>query len=236
MIQQINLDQSCLGTMALRGLSDRASTGQILNQTFDGNGFPSNWQQFLPGQVVQTSKTYLTITDSTGNNAGILSTLSNVPFSPGKVKTTIEAQINSISVTPQHLGNAVVGLLGPNGTPLPGNLAAGIDGRGNVFIVEYDPAQKLQQPNVVPVGVLSNYTGNSPVTLTITIYPDGIQITAETTKGTTNFQKFYFAQNLDNFSMQTAFPNGAVPALVAASQPKEKGGAATFESITVTTT
>src|SRR6516165_12396026 len=168
MIQQINLDQSCLGTMAVRDLSDRGSTGQILNQTFNSNGFPSNWQQFLPGQVVQTSKTYLTITDSTGNNAGILSTLSNVPFSPGKVMTTITAQISSISVT--KLGNAIVGLLGPNGTPLPGNLAAGIDGMGNVFIVEYDPAQKLQQPNVVPVGVLSNYTGNSPVTLTITIY------------------------------------------------------------------
>jgi hypothetical protein len=233
MIQQINLDQISLGTMALRGLSDRASTGQIVNQTFDGNGFPSNWQQFLEGQVVQTPKTYLTITDSTGNNAGILSTLSNVPFSPGKVMTTITAQISSISVT--QLGNAIVGLLGLNGTAQPGNLAAGIDGAGNVFIVEYDPAQKLQQPNVVPVGTLKDYTGNSSVTLTITIYPDGIQITAGTTNETTNFQKFYFAKNLNNFSMKTAFPNGAVPALVAASQPKEKGGSANFESITVTT-
>ena len=234
MLQQINLDQIRLGTMALRGLSDRAPTGQILNQTFDGNGFPSNWQQFLEGQVAQSPKTYLTITDSTGKNAGILSTLSNVPFSPGKVMTTITAQISSISVT--QLGNAIVGLLGPNGTAHPGNLAAGIDGAGSVFIVEYDPAQKLQQPNVVLVGTLKDYTGNSSVTLTITIYPDGIQITAGTTKETTNFQKFYFAKNLNNFSMKTAFPNGAVPALVAASQPKEKGGSASFESITVTTT
>jgi hypothetical protein len=54
--------------------------------------------------------------------------------------------------------------------------------------------------------------------------------------GTTTFKEFYFAQNLDNFSMRTAFPNGAVPALVAASQPTQKGGSATFESITVTTT
>ena len=31
------------------------------------------------------------------------------------------------------------------------------------------------------------------------------------------------------------FPNGAIPALVAASQPNEKGGAASFQSISVST-
>ena len=116
------------------------------------------------------------------------------------------------------MGNAIVGLLGPNGTSQPGNLAAGIDGMGNVFIAEYDPAQKLQQPNVVPVGVLNDYTGNSPVTLTINIYPNGIVITA----GTTTFKEFHFAQNLNNFSMQTAFPNGAVPASLLRVSPRRR--------------
>jgi hypothetical protein len=124
----------------------------ILNQTFNGNGFPSNWQQFLLASVVQTPTTYLTITDSAGNNAGILSTLTTVPFDAQKVVTTIKAQISSVSVSPQ-VGNAVIGLLGLNGTPQPGNLAAGIDAQGNVFIVEYDLAQKIKQPNIVLVGV-----------------------------------------------------------------------------------
>jgi hypothetical protein len=220
-------------TLAWRGLSRRAFTSTILNQTFSGSGFPSNWQQFLPGTVVQTPTSFLTITDSTGNHAGILSTLKTVPFKPLGV-TTITAQISGISVSP-HLGNAIFGLLGPNGTAMPGNLAAGIDGQGNVFIVEYDPAQKIAQPNVVRVGVIQGYAGSSPVTLNFTINSGGVQISAVTSAGTTKFREFTFAKDLHNFSMKTAFPNGAIPALVAASQPKDKGGSANFESISVST-
>src|SRR5262249_54578096 len=69
-------------TVTRLGLSRRASPVTILEQTFGGTGFPSNWQQFLPGTVVQTPKSFLTITDSTGNHAGILSTLKTVPFKP----------------------------------------------------------------------------------------------------------------------------------------------------------
>jgi hypothetical protein len=209
--------------------SRRAATGTILNQTFDGTGFPNSWQQFLPGTVVQTPSTHLTITDTTGKSAGIASTAKTVPFNLGGVTTTIKAQISSLSVSPQ-VGNAIVGLIGPNGTTQPGTLAAGIDSQGNVFIIEYEPAQKIQQPNIVPVGLDTGYKGG-PVTMTLTINSTGVQITA----GGIKFREFSFSKDLNNFSMKTAFPNGAVPALVAASQPNEKGGAASFQSISVIT-
>jgi hypothetical protein len=214
-----------------RGLSSPAATAPILNQTFNGTASPpTNWQQ-LPtgGSVVQSPKTFLTMTDATGNQVGILSTLKTVPFNPQKVTTTMTAQISGVSGKP-HVGNAILGLLGPNATQLPGNLAAGIDSLGNVFIVEYDPAQKIKQPNVVPVGTVK-YDGTSAVTMTLTISSSGVQITV----GTTKFREFTFSKDLGNFSMATAFPKGAIPALVAASQPDDKGGAASFESISVST-
>jgi len=218
-------------TLIRRGLSNPGSTGPILSQTFNGTGFPANWEQ-LPtgGTVVQNPQTHLTMTDSTGNQAGILSTLSIVPFNPQGVTTTIKAQISSVSVSPQ-VGNAIVGLIGPNGTPQPGTLAAGIDSQGNVFIIEYDPAQKIAQPNIVPVGVDKAFNGQSPVTMTLTISSTGVQITA----GAIKFREFSFSKDLNNFSLKTAFPNGAVPALVAASQQGQKGGVASFESISVST-
>jgi hypothetical protein len=67
--------------------------------------------------------------------------------------------------------------------------------------------------------------------MTFAINSGGVQITT----GTTKFREYCFSNDLNNFSMKIAFPNGAVPALVAASQPKEKGGAASFESINVNT-
>jgi hypothetical protein len=211
-----------------RGLGRRAAPGTILNQTFSGTvSPPANWTVFLPGTVVQTPTTFLTMTDTSGQGAGILSTLSNVPFKLQGM-TTIKAQISSIGVKP--VGNAIFGLLGPNGKPQPGELAAGIDGTGVVFIVEYDPAQKIKQPAIVPVGMLTGYTGHSPVTMTVKIDSGGVTITA----GTTTFRKFTFAKDLNNFSLKTAFPNGAIPALVAASQQGQTGGTASFESITVT--
>jgi hypothetical protein len=218
-------------TLTRRRLSGPAATGPILNQTFNGNGFPNGWQTFLPGMVAQSPKTFLTITDSTGMSAGIAAKASKtVPFNPIGVTTTMTAQISSVSASPQ-LGNAVFGLLGSNGTALLGELAAGIDAQGNVFVVVYDPAQNISQPTVVPVGVDKGYTGG-PVTMTMSINSTGVQITA----GTTKFQ-LSFSKDLDNFSLKTAFPipYGAVPALVAASQPKQKGGAASFESISVKT-
>lgn len=216
-------------TLARRRLSSRASTSQILNQTFNGNGFPSGWQKFLPGNVVESPQTFLTITDSTGLSAGIAANATKtVPFNPVGVTTTITAQINSVSPSPQ-LGNAIFGLLGPNGPAHPAELAAGIDAQGDVFIVEYGPNQKIKE-TIVPVGVDTGYTGG-PVTMICTIKPTGVQITA----GSTTFREFSFSKDLNNFSMKTAFRNGAIPALVAASQPSQQGGAASFESISVST-
>jgi hypothetical protein len=221
-------------TLTRRSLSGHAATGPILNQTFNVNGkVPSGWTQFLPGNVVESSKTFLTITDSTGMSAGIMANVTKtVPFNPVGVVTKMTAQISSISASP--LGNAVFGLLGFNGSALAGELAAGIDAQGNVFMVVYDPAQKISQQTIVPVGTLTGYTGG-PVTMTFNINATGVQITAMTPKGTTNFGPFSFSKDLDNFSLKTAFPSGAIPALVAASQPTKEGGSATFESISVLT-
>jgi hypothetical protein len=217
--------------LARLGLSSPAATGPILSQTFNVNGkVPTGWTQFLPGDVVESSKTFLTITDSSGNSAGIAANpTKTVPFNPVGVVTKMTAVISSISAAP--LGNAIIGLLGQNGSALAGELAAGIDAAGNVFIVVYDPASKISQQTIVPVGVLKGYTGGM-VTMTMSINATGVQITA----GSTQFRVFSFSKDLDNFSLKTAFPSGAVPALVAASQePTKPGGAASFESIGVST-
>jgi hypothetical protein len=222
-------------TIARRGLSGPAATGAILNQTFNGNGFPSGWQQFLPGVVGESPKTFLTITDSTGRHAGIASNpTKTVPFNPMGVVTTMTANISNVSTSPQ-LGNAIVGLLGLNGTGLAGELAAGIDGEGNVFVVEYDSTQD-KQPNVVLLGTDKGYNGLTPVNITFTINTVTPKLPYfQVTAGAFNSGKVDFANALGKFSMNTAFPNGAVPALVAASQQGQSGGAASFESISVST-
>jgi hypothetical protein len=217
-------------TDARRVHSRRAATGTIISQTFnDTKSPPQGWVQFTQyGTVAQSPKTFLTITDTSGSSAGIMSTAKTVPFNPVGVMTKMTAQISQISSSP--LGNAVFGLLGLNGTALVGELAAGIDAQGNVFAVVYDPAQKISQPTIVPVGVDKGYTGGA-VTMTFSINSTGVQITA----GSTTFPMLSFSKDLDNFSLNTAFPKGAIPALVAASQPKQKGGAASFQSINVST-
>jgi hypothetical protein len=136
------------------------------------------------------------------------------------------AVISKISSSP--LGNAVFGLLGLNGTTPVGELAAGIDAQGNVFAVVYDLAQNISQ-TIVPVKPPISYTGGS-ITMTFSINSTGVQITA----GKKTFM-LSFSKDLDNFSLNTAFPNGAIPALVAASQPTKEGGAASFQSISVST-
>ena len=180
--------------------------------------------------VAESPHTFLTITDSTGMSAGIAANATKtVPFTPLGVVTTMTAQISSVSSTPQ-LGNAVFGLLGKEGPALAGELAAGIDAQGTVFVVVYDPAQKITQQTIVPVGMDSGYTGG-PVKMIFTINSTGVQIQA----GSTIFPELSFSQDLDKFTLQTAFPEKAIPALVAASQQGQKGGVASFESISVST-
>ena len=222
-------------TDARRLRSRRAATGTIVDDTFDvtvKGGVPTNWAQFAgnPGDVVETAKNHLTITDSSGNTAGIMSTAKTVPFAPEGVTTKLTATISSVSVTPQ-VGNAIFGLLGLKGTTETGDLAAGIDSLGNVFVVEYDPAANITQPTVVLLGKDTGYKGG-PVTMTLTIGSTGVQVSA----GSNNFSAT-FTKDLNKFSLNTAFPSpkDAFPALVGASQQTKAGGVASFQSITVTT-
>jgi hypothetical protein len=140
------------------------------------------------------------------------------------VVTTIVAQVNGVNPD----GNAVFGLIGLSATgSLTGNLGAGIDAKGNVFIVEQSP--NIAQ-TIVPVGMDKGYTGGS-ILMKFVVDAQGVRVTAPGfDSGEVSFSK-----DLNNLSMNTAFPNGAVPALVAASQPNEKGGTASFQSISVIT-
>ena len=214
-------------TLTRRGLSSPAATGQILIENFNGTGrVPTNWNQFAgqPGDVVEKPHN-LTITDSTGNSAGIVSTAKTVPFNPVGAKTTNVAQINSLNAS----GNAIFGLIGLNAQDSPaGYLAAGIDAHGNVFIVSsVAPTLKLTSKLI---GVVKGYSGKS-ITLTFTVKSMGVEVDGGGFKsGLIPFK------DLSNFSLAAAFPNGnARPALGAASQPGQTGGAASFESINVST-
>jgi hypothetical protein len=214
-------------TLNWRGLSRSASTGPILVDHFNGKGgIPTNWKQFAgqPGDVVEKLHN-LTITDSTGNSAGIASTAKTVPFNPVGVKTTIVAQINSVNAN----GNAIFGLIGLNARDSSaGYLAAGIDAHGNVFIV----ASIAPTLNLTPklIGVVKSYSGQS-ITLTFTINAMGVEVDGG------GFQSGLIPfKDFSNFSLAAAFPNGnARPALGAASQPNQKGGSASFGSIKVST-
>jgi hypothetical protein len=203
--------------------------GPILSQKFNGTGFPSGWTQFLAGTVTQSPKTFLTMTDTSSNYTGVgisANQSKTVPFTPVGVKTTITAVINGISPPPK-LGNAIVGLLSPSGA----ELAAGIDGQGDVFVVAFDPNQQIPQ-TVVSAGTDTSYKGGL-VTLTCSINATGVTVAAGSLKQTlVPFSK------LDNFSLTTAFAGGAIPALVVAGQPGPgllPGGAASFEAIAVAT-
>ena len=152
--------------------SSRMATGQILFEKFHGTGgVPTHWKQFegQPGDVVE-KRHNLTITDSTGNSAGIASTAKTVPFNPVGVKTTIVAQINSLHSN----GNAIFGLIGLNAQDAPaGYLAAGIDSNGNVFIV----SSLAPTPELTPklIGVAKGYSGKA-ITLTFTINSMGVEV------------------------------------------------------------
>ena len=206
----------------------RGITRQIVSDHFTGKGgIPANWNQFAgqPGDVVEKLHN-LTITDSTGMSAGITSIVTKtVPFNPVGVKTSIVARINSVNSN----GNAFFGLIGMNKEDSPaGYLAAGIDAHGNVFIV----ASIAPTLNLTPklIGVVKGYSGQS-ITLTFTINSRGVEVHGR------GFQSGLIPFNdLSNFSPAAAFPSGnARPALGAASQPGQHGGAASFESISVST-
>jgi hypothetical protein len=226
MLQQIRLDRTRLGTLALGSLSSPALGGQILNDDFNGTGgVPMNWIQILgPSGAVVEKPRNLTITDSTGSTAGIASSLPSSVFNPQGVVTTNQAQINSVNAN----GNAVCGLIGLNQSGSPtGYLAAGIDAHGTVVIVVQDQSIKL---TIVPIGVIKGYAGGS-ILLNFIVNSMGVEVTAPGF----NSGEILFSKDLNGFSLAAAFSNGAIPALVAASQPNEKGGLASFASINVVT-
>jgi hypothetical protein len=226
MLQQMSRVQSGLDIQALGGLSSQASSGQILFDDFNGTGgVPKNWVQIpgAPGDVEEKPHD-LTITDSTGKSTGIVSTLSTSVFNPQGVVTTIQAQINSVNPD----GNAIFGLLGLSASgSQTGYLAAGIDAQGNIFIVVQDPSIP---PTIVPIGVDTSYKGGS-ILMNFIINSTGVEVTAPGF----NSGEVLFSKDLNNFSLKAAFSNGAIPALVGASQPNEKGGSASFGSIGVST-
>jgi hypothetical protein len=214
-------------TLSRRALSRPASTGRILVDDFNGKGgIPTNWKQFAgqPGDVVEKLHK-LTITDSTGNSAGIAATARTVPFNPVGVTTTNVARIHSVNSN----GNAIFGLIGLNAQDSPaGYLAAGIDANGNVFIVSsIAPTLKLT-PKLI--GVVKGYSGKS-ITLRFTINSMGVAVDGGGFKsGLIPFK------DLSNFSLAAAFPKGdARPALGVASHPGQMGGSASFESISLST-
>jgi hypothetical protein len=226
MFQWMRRIRPCLGILALGGLSSPAFGGQILQDNFNGTGgVPKNWVQILGSSGAVVEKPHnLTITDSTGSSAGITSTLPSSVFDPHAVVTTNQAQINSVNTN----GNAIFGLVGLNNSDsVTGFLAAGIDAHGNVFIAEQDPS--IPQ-TIVPIGVDKGYTGGS-ILLNFIVNSTGVEVTAPGF----NSGEFLFSKDLHDFSLAAAFSNGAIPTLVAASQPKEKGGLASFGSITVST-
>ena len=104
-----------------------------VSDKFNGTGgVPENWAQILGATGdIQEKPQDLSITDSTGQSAGIASILATSSFDPRGVVTTIVAQVNGVNPD----GNATFGLIGLSATgSLTGNLAAGIDAKGNVFI------------------------------------------------------------------------------------------------------
>ena len=159
-------------TLTRRSLARPASTGQILFENFNGTGgVPTHWKQFegQPGDVVE-KRHNLTVTDSTGNSAGIASTAKTVPFNPVGVTTTNVAQIHSLNSN----GNAFFGLIGENAQSSPaGYLAAGIDAHGNVFIAS--SIAPTLKPTPKPIGVVKGYSCKS-ITLTFTIDAMGVEV------------------------------------------------------------
>ena len=215
-------------TQARRVRSRRGATGLILFDNYKRRGgYPKNWSLFGSG-VVKEGDGKVTLTASTtsnGQSVGIVSTLASAAFSPlGK---SIQAQIKSVGGNP--VGNAIVGILGvPNQNGPTGELAAGIDATGVVFVVVQQQNPAISQ-SIVPIGTVNKYKGG-PITLVFTIDSTGVKVSA----GSTKFAETQFS-DFKGFSLNAAFGSGAIPALVGAAQPTGKGGSASFGSITVTT-
>jgi hypothetical protein len=206
----------------------RGSTGPIFSDSFNGSGgVPKNWSEFGSGTVTEGSGAVTLAASNTSNglSVGIGSTLAGAVFSPqGK---SIQAQIKSVSASP--VGNAIVGILGvPNQNGPTGELAAGIDATGVVFVVVQQQNPAISQ-SIVPVGTVKNYKGG-PIALGFSIDSTGVRVSA----GSTKFAETPFS-DFKGFSLSSAFGGGAIPALVGAGQPTGKGGSASFRSITVTT-
>ena len=203
-------------TLIWRGRARPVSTRRIVVDHFNGTGgIPANWAQFegQPGDVVEKPHN-LTITDSAGNSAGIVSTAKTVPFNPVGVKTTIVARIKSLNAN----GSAIFGLIGLDAQNSPaGYLATGIDAHGNVFIAS--SITPTLQPTPKLIGAVKGYSGKS-ITLTFTIKSMGVEVEGGGFKSS-----LIPFKNLSNFSLAAAFPNGnARPALGATSLPNEQGG------------
>jgi hypothetical protein len=215
-------------TLRRRGLSSPRSTGQILSDAFNATGgVPKNWMQILDASGVVEEKPHdLTITDSNRKSTGIVSTLPKSVFNPVGVVTINQAQINGVNPA----GNAIFGLIGLSSTgSLTGYLAAGIDEKGHVFIVEQDPSIKQ---TIVPLGTDKSYKGGS-ILIKFNVDLFGLEVRAP---GFDSGKVLFSDPKLNNFSLAAAFSNGAIPALVAASQPGTSGvGSASFGSITVST-
>ena len=197
----------------------------VLSYTFDGNsgGVPKNWRQILDQNGSIVEKADLTITDTTGNSTGIKS---STTYDPEGVVSTLVVLINGINAN----GNAIFGLIRLDGQGnLEGELGAGIDASGNVFVV----VQTEPNPVLFPQP-FSGYHGGE-TTLTLVIKSDRLRVTAtaQGTQGYDSGDKLF--SELNNFSLSTAFGNVAKPALVGASQPNQKGGQARFGSINVST-
>ena len=153
--------------------------------------------------------------------------LSSAVFSPQGVTTTIQAQIKSVSKNP--VGNGILGILGvPNSNGSTGELAAGIDSTGVVFIVVQQQNPTVDQ-TIMPIGAVKGYNGG-PISLTLTIKSAGVTVSA----GSFNSPLISFS-NWKNFSLIDAFGTDAIPALVGASQQNQMGGSASFASIKVNT-
>ncbi len=217
-------------TLTRSGLSSEASTKTILSDNFTKNvtgGVPTNWAA-LPAPFAGTysessGNVTITVGNSSVGDAGILSGLPSSAFAPLNVVTTIQAQINNVN----QAGNAVFGLIGlsSSGTQT-GYLAAGIDAQGNVVIVE----QEAGISQIVATKKDASYKGGS-IEMTFVISSAGVEVKAPGyDSGVLSFK------SLSNFSLTTAFGFEAIPALVAANQPKATNGAASFGSINVSTT
>ena len=206
-------------------LSGRCFMTTVLSDNFNSNsgGVPANWTQiFDPNGSIVEKRNDLTITDATGNTAGIAS---KTTYNPERVVSTIVVQINGVNAN----GNAICGLIGPTlpppGSPPDVELGAGIDASGDVFVVALSPGGPDGSP--VSLGKAGGYSGGK-TTLTLVIQSDGVSVTAAGYTGDKLFS------DLGNFSL-SAFDNVAIPALVVASNQQGQESQARFGSVAVTT-